>query len=139
MLCYLRRMINIHEFRLGNFLLHKEAGRIRMKPCAFQHFELMARGEIKDLFPVVLKAELLEQCGFVENKDYPLLPAAREFVLVLPVSGSQKSEIRAYIKNNQECFGRAMLNGLPASNNFHQLHQLQNLYHALTGADLVVK
>lgn len=129
-------MINIAEFRLGNYLLQKKNGRILSLPCTYTHFEMMARGEGSELFPVVLRADLLTQCGFVENQHYPLLPDAREFVLLLPVAGSGKNEIRAYIKNNKECFGRAVVDGQPASNNFYQLHQLQNLYMSLTGEEL---
>jgi hypothetical protein len=80
----------------------------------------------------------LESAGFLENKDYPLSPQAREFKLQLPVIGNNKNEILAYIKNNKECFARAMVNGLPVSNNIFHVHQLQNLYYALTGEELKV-
>ena len=98
----------------------------------------MAKGEVKDLFPVILRAELFEKAGFIENKDYPLLPDAREFKLVLPVIGTQKNEIAGYIKNNKECFARATVNGLAVSNNVFHLHRVQNLYYALTGEELLV-
>lgn len=107
-----------------------------MVRCTFEHFDLLAKGEAKMLYPVILKAELLEKWGFRENKDYPLAPGAREFILTLPVIGSNKNEVFAYVKSNGECFGRASVNGLPASNNFYHLHQLQNLYFALTGEEL---
>lgn len=132
-------MIAAHELRLNNYILQKANNRIGMVACSFLHFELLAKGESKDLYPVVLKPELLEKCGFTENKDYPLLPQAREFLLVLPVSGGGKNEIYAYAKSNKECFGRAVVNGVPASNNFHHLHQLQNLYFALTGEELPIR
>jgi hypothetical protein len=132
-------MINANELRLGNQLMQKIATRIITSACTYQHFELLSKGQNQDLFPVVLKAELLEKCGFIENKDYPLLPGAREFRLALPVVGNNQNEIFAYIKNNKECFGRAALNGLPVSNNFYYLHQLQNLYFALTGQELMIK
>ena len=132
-------MIRENELRIGNYILQKVQTRVVMARCSYAHFELLAKGEEKDLFPVVLKAEILEKCGFIENKEYPLLPSAREFKLVLPVIGSGQNEILAYIKNNQECFGRASVGTIPASNNFHYLHQLQNLYFALTGDELAVK
>ncbi|MGZ3838848.1 MAG: hypothetical protein ACXVMS_07750 [Flavisolibacter sp.] len=132
-------MIQPQELRPGNYVLHKTGVRILPVLCTLQHFEKLARGEEKDFFPLVLKADILEKCGFVENRNYPLLPEAREFRLVLPVIGSGQNEMVAYIKNNKECFGRAMLNGLPISNNFYQLHQLQNLYFALTGEELKVR
>lgn len=131
-------MINPGELRLGNYILHKTGVRILPVRCSFAHFELLAKGETKDFFPVVLKAEILERCGFIENKSYPLLPEAREFRMVLPIIGNHQNEVYAYIKNNKECFGRATLNSLPISNNFYHLHQLQNLFFALTGQEMEV-
>ena len=132
-------MVKSGEFRLGNFLMHKTGVRILTVPCTFQHFELMAKDGGKDLYPVILSPANLEKAGFIENKKYALLPESREFVLVLPVMGSADVSIKAYVKNNKECFGRVMMNNVPVSNNFYQLHQLQNVYYALTGAELEVK
>ena len=129
-------MINENELRLGNYILQKVNNRIITVKCSYQHFELLRNGNAKDIFPVVLKAEILEKCGFSENKNYPLLPDAREFILVLPVIGNANNEIRAYIKNNKECFARVTLNNLPVSNNFYQLHQLQNVCFSLIGLEL---
>src|ERR1044072_5121145 len=129
-------MIKSHEFRFGNYLMQKTGVRILPVRCSFEHFALMSKGAEKDLFPVVLSPAILEKCGFVENKKYALLPESREFILVLPVMGSGEIEIRAYVKNNKECFARAMVNKVPVSNNVYHLHQLQNLYYALTGKEL---
>ncbi|HEX2606704.1 MAG TPA: hypothetical protein VHK91_04960 [Flavisolibacter sp.] len=131
-------MINPIEFRLGNYLMQKVQNRIVTLPCTPDHFALLANGQAKDLFPVMLKAEVFEKCGFEENKKYALLPAAREFRLVLPVIGVNQNEIMGYVKSNQECFARATVNGLPVSNNVFHLHQLQNLFFALTGQELTV-
>ena len=119
--------------------MHKTGVRILTVPCTFQHFELMAKDGGKDLFPVVLSPTLLEKSGFVENKKYALLPESREFVLVLPVMGSADISIKAYVKNNKECFARVMSNNIPLSNNFYQLHQLQNVYFSFVGEELTVK
>ena len=115
--------------------MQKLNNRIITVQCNYRHFELLAHGD-KDLYPVLLKPELLEKTGFIENRDYPLLPDAREFKLLLPVIGKHKNEILAYVKSNKECFGRAAVDGLTASNNFFHLHQLQNLYYVLTGEEL---
>lgn len=131
-------MIHVKELRLGNYLLQKTGSRIINVRCTYEHFELMATEGTKNLYPVVLKPEYLEKCGFLENKEYALLPDARQFILVVPIMGSNINEIHAFIKNNKECFGRAALNGLPASNNFYHLHQLQNLFFALSGQELPV-
>lgn len=132
-------MINHQELRLGNILLQKIATSVKKVACTPAHFALIADGGGKDLFPVVLKPELLTSCGFIENKDYPLAPQAREFILVLPVIGSNKNEIFGYVKSNGECFVRATVNGLVISNNIFHLHNLQNLYFALTGTELTIK
>jgi len=131
-------MINVKELRLGNYMLHKLSGRISPVRCAYHHFELVAKEGTKDLYPVLLNADILVKCGFEENLDYPLLPDARQLILVVPVIGSSRNEIHGFIKNNKECFGRAIVNGLPASNNFYHLHQLQNIFFALTAQELPV-
>ena len=109
-----------------------------MVRCGRDHFKELFEGSTKNIFPVILKAELLEKCGFIENKEYALYPEAREFKLILAVAGGGKNEIFCYVKSNGECFGRATVNGAVASNNFFKLHQLQNLIYALTGDDLVI-
>lgn len=131
-------MIKSDEFRLGNYLMHKTGVRILTVKCTLQHFELVAKDGGKDLFPVVLSPTILEKSGFTENKKYALLPESREFILVLPVMGSGAVEIKAYVKNNKECFGRAMMNTVPISNNVYHLHSLQNLWYALTGEEMKV-
>lgn len=132
-------MINASELRVGSLVLHKSNGRISMIPCNYVHFDLLSKGETASFFPVVLKPELLVKCGFVENRDYPLAPQSREFILVLPVIGSNKNEIYGYVKSNGECFVRATVNGAIVSNNFFHMHQLQNLYFSLTSQELEVK
>jgi hypothetical protein len=132
-------MIKPAELRLGNYMLQKINTRIKFVQFDYPHFELLSKGEDKDFHQIVLKAEILESCGFTENKDYALLPQAREFVLMLAIHGNQANEIRAYIKNNGECFARAIVTGMPVSNNLFHLHTLQNLYFALTGQELELK
>jgi hypothetical protein len=138
-LSYFYCMIEANELRPGNYLLQKVNNKISMVKCSFQHFEMLSKGDSASLYPVVLNPGLLERCGFRENKDYALYPEAREFILLLPVIGDNKNELYAYVKSNKECFGRATVNGAVASNNFYQLHQLQNLYFALTGRELEMK
>jgi hypothetical protein len=132
-------MINAFELRLGNNVLYKFNGKISMLPLDFAHFELIGKGDTTSFYPVILKPELLQKCGFTENKNYPLLPHAREFLLVLPVIGNHKNEFYGYVKNNGECFVRASVNGAVASNNFFHLHQVQNLFFALTDTELEIK
>lgn len=132
-------MIKADELRPGNFILHKVANKISRVPYTYQHFELLQKGEAASFFPIVLQPQILEQCGFAENMDYPLLPEARAFYLTLPVPGNHKTELQAYVKNNKECFCRLAVNNLPASNNIYHLHRLQNLYFEITGEELFKK
>ncbi|GEO11386.1 hypothetical protein [Segetibacter aerophilus] len=131
-------MIDASELRIGNYILHKASVRILPVKCTFQHFELMAKGLAKDIFPIPLKPDILQKCGFVENKKYYLLPDAREFILTLPVMGNSKNEVYAYLNSNKESYARATVNDLVISNNFYYLHQLQNLYYVLLGKELDV-
>ena len=131
-------MIDATELRLGNYILQKTGVRILPVKTNFQHFELFSKGLAKDMFPVALKADLLQKCGFIENKKYHLLPESREFVLVLPVTGTNKNEMHAFMNANKEIYVRATVNDLIISNNFHYLHQLQNVYHAIVGKELEV-
>ena len=135
---YFYCMIEASELRLGNYILHKAAVRILPVKCTLQHFELLAKGLAKDMFPIGLKPEILLKAGFIENKKYHLLPEAQEFILALPVAGNNKNEINAYINSNREIYARATVNDLIITNNFYQLHQLQNVYYALTGKELEV-
>ena len=132
-------MINPAEFRLGNYVLYKSGGRIAMTALSYHHFDVLSKGDVADFFPVVLKPELFVKCGFIENMDYPLLPQAREFKLVLPVPGSHTTEITGYLKSNGECFARLVTNNAAASKNIFQLHQLQNLFYSITGTEMEVK
>ncbi|RYD94927.1 MAG: hypothetical protein EOP50_08800 [Sphingobacteriales bacterium] len=129
-------MIQPSEIRWGNTVLQKKAGRIQPVSCTGEQFALIAQGQLADLYPVVLKAELLLQNGFAENKEYALYPQAREFRRVLPVKGKAKHELLAYVKSNGECLAWATVDGIQSSNNIYQLHQLQNLHFALTGTEL---
>lgn len=132
-------MIKEQELRLGNYVLQKINNKISTTKVSYALFEQLANGANNFVYPVMLKAEWLEKCGFVENKKYPLYPEAREFILAVPVNGSNKNELYGYIKNNGECFGRAAVNNVISSNNFYHLHQLQNIYFALCGQELEIR
>ncbi len=131
-------MINPSELRLGNLVLFKTGTRIIPVPVDFSHLEMMGK-DLSVFFPILLKPEWFEKAGFIENKKYALLPDAREFICTLPVQGNQQNEIYGYMKNNKECFARAVVNKVPVSANVFHVHGLQNLYYALTGKELVIK
>jgi hypothetical protein len=129
-------MIKAAEIRWGNQVLYKHDGRITMVPCTSEHFALMDGSQAELFFPVVLKAELLLQYGFVENKKYANYPQSREFRRVLPIKGAARHELLAYVRSNGECLAWAVADKIVVSNSVYHLHQLQNLHFALTGAEL---
>lgn len=130
-------MIEATTLRLGNYILHKGGVRILPAALSLQHFELLAKGMAKDMFAIALSVDNLKKCGFIENVKYYQHPEVREFILTLPVPGVHANEIRAYVPATTP-FARATINELIISNNIYHLHQLQNLYYALTGAELEV-
>lgn len=134
---YICRMIDATTLRLGNYILHKGGVRILPVALTLTHFELLAKDMAKDMFPIKLSAENLKKCGFIENEKYYQHPEVREFVLTLAVPGVNKNEIRAYVPATTT-FARATVNELIISNNIYHLHQLQNLFYALTGEELEV-
>ena len=129
-------MIDATTLRLGNNILHKGGVRILPVTVTLQHFEMLAKGQAKDMFPITLNVENLKKCGFIENVKYYQHPEVREFILALPVKGIHQNEIRAYVPATTP-FARATLNEIIISNNIYHLHQLQNLYYALTGEELL--
>lgn len=131
-------MINPNELRPGNYILFKTGVRIIPVSLTLEHFQLFNQGKTTDAFPIALKPETLLSCGFTENKKYHGLPQVREFVLTLPVRGSHKNEIYGYISSTEN-YIRASVNDIIISNHFYHLHQLQNLFYVLTGAELAVK
>jgi hypothetical protein len=131
-------MIDASELRIGNYILHKTGVRILRVKITIAHFDLLGKSGGKDMFPIALKPDILQKCGFTENLKYYRLPEGREFILTLPVMGANKNEIAAYVINNSEMYARATVNDLVISNNCHHLHQLQNLYYALAGRELDV-
>jgi hypothetical protein len=130
------KMIKTTEIRWGNQVLYKHHGRITTVACTPAHFVLMDGAEAASFFPIVLKAELLLQHGFIENKKYPNYPQSREFRLALPIKGTARHELLAYVRSNGECLAWAVADMIVVCNPVYHLHQLQNLHFALTGVEL---
>lgn len=129
-------MINALELRLGNYVLYKSGVRILPVRLGFEHLELLSKGQSNLFFPVQLKPDVLQKCGFSENKEYALLPEERQFILTLPVIGNNENKIIAFV--HKEIYARAVVNDLVITNHFYNLHQLQNVHYALTGKELDV-
>ena len=115
------------ELRIGNYLHSNITGHV------FQVFASDIVNINEDLAvakPIPLTEQWLKDFGFTEVKD-----KAYHYTLKIPIDGENKNEIVGIIVNNNiVCC--AITNGHWSSNNIFHVHQLQNLYFALTGMEL---
>lgn len=119
-------MIQANELRIGNYV--KLNGRI-MKPNA-ELMSLIITGETIDPMPIPLTPEILEKCGLEKTTDNP-----NEYFIRL-----NNGIDRLMVSNNSVgiiVFGSKVLTSW--YNHIKSLHQLQNLYFALTGEELNVQ
>ena|SRR6185312_6761148 len=138
------------ELRIGNIINTKQFGiqTITGIICGSQvsviHFSKTDHKLHCALFlcdPVPLTPERLETYGFIQVENY-FNGLMEEYVLSMPVKGSNKNEIYYYFphtKQNTTPFGRYAVNGYHGSNNFVYEHELQNIYFSLTGEELKEK
>jgi hypothetical protein len=137
--------MNANELRLGNLVYHKYqtgplqqdewvANKIAPQDIAWAvEFPQNYKG-------IPLTPEILEACGFTEDQEQRLKPVATDYNLSLPVNGDNKNEIFAnYCEAGEpKCYACYTTNNHWSSNNLYYLHQLQNLYFALTSSELPV-
>ncbi|MDB5246685.1 MAG: hypothetical protein JWQ40_1079 [Segetibacter sp.] len=112
-------MININEIRIGNMITHYPTG--KLVPVDYDHVKSLIRNP-EEYNPIPLKAELLTITGFEEiekNKwNTKLLP----FQLI-----ADETDGFSYVLSDNEV------------RHVTSLHQLQNLYFALTNEELHVQ
>src|SRR6185312_12609912 len=141
-----------NELRIGNYILDDLGQRARVEiiseKCGVQlstskHYldSLDDSHDYENCNGIPLTPERLEMYGFIqaENNFNGLM---EEYVLSMPVKGSNKNEIYYYFphtKQNTTPFGRYAVNGYHGSNNFVYEHELQNIYFSLTGEELKEK
>lgn len=119
-------MIRANEFRIGNWVEARDGKNksyVQVDGFLFWHFQLAnADGgqaiEINSVYPIPLTSEILEACGF-ELKEDRYFEKGR---VVIYDFGGGIYTLYQYV--------------LPE---IKYLHQLQNLYFALTGTELEIK
>lgn len=104
-------MMNANELRLGNFVL-EESKRVQLSEDDLE--VLFAARNYADYEPIPLTPEILEKCGFEKGEKGFWFTGGIEYNLE---------------KNLLEGFGYCLI---------EYLHQLQNLYFALTGEELQI-
>lgn len=121
-------MIKANELRIGNFIL--EGGKFyEIRHSDFEVADLNYNSETQSFYitgdPIPLTPEILEQCGFEQSanaNDDSLVFSNNFFVIDL--------------YSSEMCLENAWAEALCIEIKY--LHQLQNLYFALTGKELTV-
>jgi hypothetical protein len=112
-------MINVNEIRMGNMVTHYPTG--KLITVDYDHVKSLI-GNPEEYNPVPLKATLLQIAGFEETEqdkwDIDLLP----FQLVADPAGDLQYELSDHKLRHVS-----------------SLHQLQNLYFALTNEELNIQ
>ena len=126
-------MINPQELRLGNLLhLYKENNLVEVIKIFEAHLEVHSvdlqfwTEEINEFNPIPLTEEILKKCKFL-NRSFYVIGAGNSFKW-------QLDDI-VLLKNIE---GKFYLPNMLKNIVLESLHQLQNLYFALTGKELEV-
>jgi hypothetical protein len=146
-------MINAAELRIGNKILSNAnkivvvTGIVKGGQVTVVHWN---DGHCMSglCSPIPLTPEILEICGFIENKEFSEVMGrfAKQVVLDIPLfrpDGSKfdtptKLGFTYNVEPPHEMFGEYTVDGFYASRRIEYLHQLQNLYYALTGAEMPI-
>ena len=120
-------MIKANELRIGNFL--NVINRAHIVVTA-EHIKSIAEGD-KDYHPIPLTPEWLERCGFRDGEIRP--------------SYKLHMDVRPYETATQGVFpgewAVTLVDTVPhqLGHTIRYVHQLQNLYFALTGEELKIE
>jgi hypothetical protein len=126
--------MNANELRIGNLVMMGtrtivQINQLRGSEVFTNTKVALIESAINDIKPIPLTPEILEKCGF-EAPDYRF-PNHSFYSLQnwLEVSGEVRQSIWLLYANDDE---------YRTGTEFQYLHQLQNLYFALTGTELTV-
>lgn len=137
-------MIKANDLRVGNWVeeeilgkvkiaeVHQQSVRvetINMKTDRSTEIILYSLG-VENIKPIPLRPEILEKCGF---KVYPASPTLMQLEYKNDHWICKRNNGFAYLAFDLESYVEVELTHL------EDLHQLQNLYHSLTGEELNYK
>ena len=129
-------MIQANELRIGNWVQLKSDISGQLKNIQVDSEWFMSEADQRLSEPIPLTPEILEKCGFVVvksgwyKKNY--FTDCNEAVEEMQISYNIFTG-RCGIGDADNDWGTAML-----GKTFTSLHQLQNLYFALTGTELII-
>lgn len=118
-------MIDPKEFRIGNWFQWSEYASMGQGIDQIMHGQqIMDYINLKD--PIPLTPEILEMCGFRKGEKW--------FIHQVYYNG----QIDINVNRKGIHYGKKTEHGFDATIEIRYLHQLQNLYFALTGKELTV-
>jgi hypothetical protein len=125
-------MIKANELRIGNWVLLNTKA-IRPRPVKVEGKDIYnidnKSAGYEQVESIPLTPEILEKAGFTEEEDYMELYGYRSFKHNTPNTYAKISD------NTVEIYMRGLEDWLL----IESLHQLQNLYFALTGEELEIE
>jgi hypothetical protein len=135
-------MIEPNELRIGNYIYQLEDGAIVQIAGVFEESTIHLKGEEKSIFggrelrafaPILLDTAILEKCGFKEEGDFSYTHPGKDQIIFAELISRPNYEgllFQLYVGSGWEyTYGEQL----------KYLHQLQNLYFALTSEELPVK
>jgi hypothetical protein len=126
--------MKVEELRIGNYVNFKfktgDIITIKKDYCEIQSDNMIIKSEYSDLQPIPLTPDILEKCGFDMNPDWEKYDG---YAAVLDLG---------WLNIGMSIMGGVCLfdnDNRSTGTNIKYLHQLQNLYYALTGEELNFK
>lgn len=116
------------ELRIGNYCKEITPCRNRITQVSKDHFIDMDQGEI-DLFPIPLTEEWLVKFGFGKSDEH-------EMSLEVDIIGLKECDVTIFYDYHFKRFTLDSEFGTQLIPHIKYVHQLQNLYFALTGEEL---
>lgn len=149
-------MINIYQLRIGNVLQYRGLQLCRVIGINPPYVDLLSLDEKEmrlaeicdeDVVPIPLTENILQKCGFrkmfnhivrIDDKEYITLVKdtdllGSKFRTVVQISLSAKGMTTTYFEQTEKM---SLMTAVKFGNLY--LHQLQNLYYALTGEELKI-
>lgn len=121
-------MIKASELRIGNWVNLRGDN---MQVDGGDIYDLQDSENLDDWNPVPITPEILEQCGFERNGERYKIFCTENHWLELHLKTGLASFCFGFSKNKKD-------DSVLIGNRFEFIHQLQNLYFALTGEELQV-
>lgn len=140
-------IINFHELRIGNKLKCKVSNDAAIYSVLNLDGWMMRvgldgvrKGEwypVDKLKPILLTPKVLKTCGFDVKKSTPAYPEA----MYVEINSNSGNFFRLYVSDTNDCptiHLKASSDWFPRLAEIRYLHQLQNLFFALTGGELII-